>query len=151
MNRLVWTSLSAFLAITMLIASVHAWTVSVNATPSSILPAGSTTITVTSDLTASGSITVIGPGGSPVSAVPITITGGTTVSKIYPTDFAGGSTTKQGTYEVDVLLANQTFKAFFEISFFVIPESPLGTLLGLLMPLAAVAVYAKSKGISFRL
>lgn len=110
----------------LLIEIVGAVTVSVNCVPQVIPPGGTTTITVTCDQNGSGSITVITPGGSS-SAVSITVTAGQPIYKVYPTDFPPpANTTEVGEYEVSVFLSGDKYKAYFWVSFTVIPQTPLG-------------------------
>jgi len=102
-------------------------TVTVTTTPDTVVPGGSTLITVTSDNGAGGSITVNALGASYSKSITIPAGGGS-VSVTFPDDFSGGAnTTLIGEYEVFVELAGEVFKANFWVYFnvHVIPEIPL--------------------------
>jgi len=128
----------------MLALSAKAVTVGVDVFPEKILPGATSTITVTlgaGDPAGTGSVTVITPVTRTVSSTGISVPSGGSDSVEYPTDFPGGSTTEMGEYDVIVALTDaptRTYKAVFWVSLFVIPESPIGTLLGIIAPTAAV-------------
>jgi len=139
---LVLMSLLAFLAIGI----VNAPEVGVTCNPETITtPGGTTTITVSSDENVDGSITVITPITHTPYVVSITVTGGGSTSKVYPTDFTGASSTEIGEYEVIVSVANEEFRACFWVYFEVIPEIPFGTIMATVASFAALGVLIKKK------
>lgn len=109
------------------IGIVQAVSVTVTCVPETMIPGESTTIIVACDQDATGSITVITPGGDS-SAVSITIPAGGSDSVVYPDEFPSpASTSEIGEYEVVVFLSGNPFKASFWVSFqvHVIPDFPL--------------------------
>ncbi len=101
-------------------------------------PGGTTTITVFADKEGIGWITVIQPNGERSWAVIHIPQGGGSISKKYPNDFTDGSSTMQsGEYKVRVTLFGCIHWHTFRVSFFVVPESPLGTLMATTASLSA--------------
>lgn len=133
MKKAFLSSTFATLIALLLISSAKAVTVTITCTPEVIPhPGGTTTITVTSDKGGIGAIRVIRPNGES-SIVSICIpAGGGSVSKVYPDDFEfpfPGSTEQLGEYEVKLTLLGFIWFKHFSVTFFVIPESPLGTIM----------------------
>jgi len=99
---------------------------------------GTTTITVTSSKKGIGFIRVIGPdGNSSMVGIRILHDGGS-VSKKYPDDFRGDITLQNGEYTVEVFFAGRMWNTNFYVTFFVIPEFPLGTLMAVAASLIAL-------------
>jgi len=100
--------------------------VTVTTSPESIIPNGTTTITVTCDEDASGTITVITPS-SALYVKSISVSAGVPLSVNYPGDFPGASSIELEEYEVIVFLDGEEFKATFYVSFevHVIPDFPI--------------------------
>ena len=126
MKKILLPLVTLLLASFLLISIAQAVSVSVTAIPKSIIPGGSTTITVACDEDASGSITVRTPSNTPYSET-IEISAGDSVSVIYPDDFTGAGSIEIGQYEVTVDLGGREFMATFHVSFEVhtVPEIPL--------------------------
>lgn len=127
-------------------SSVGAVVISVTADPE-VIPhlGGSTTITVSSSEAGVGSITVVTPVSHIVSVVPINVPEGGADSKMYPDDFPGGSTAETGEYEITVYLAGNEYRATFWVTFEVIPESPIGTLMAITASFGALIGLLKIK------
>ena len=109
------------------ISMAQAVSVTVTCIPETIILGESTTLTVACDQDATGSITVITPGGDS-SAVSITISAGDSASVVYPDEFPSPANTSEiGEYEVIIFLSGNPFKASFWVSFnvHVIPDFPL--------------------------
>lgn len=128
----------------------HAWEVGVTCNPEVIsTPNGTTTITVTSDEDAGGTITVYTPGVDQASMVGITIPAGESIQKVYPTDFPDPANTSEvGEYEVVVYLqaaGEKSKRACFWVSFNVIPEVRYGTVMATVACLVAMTVFTKIK------
>ncbi|MEM2935845.1 MAG: hypothetical protein QW231_01555 [Candidatus Bathyarchaeia archaeon] len=103
-------------------------------------PGGKTTITVFADKAGVGIITVTQPNGERSWAFILIPHGGESDSKIYPDDFHRGdpaSTMQVGEYKVRVDLLGFIYWDTFRVSFFVVPESPLGTIMATTASLTA--------------
>ena len=112
-----------------LVGSAEAKITDVACFPDPIGPGGTTTITVYADKEGIGSIRVTQPNAESSSAWISIPSGGGSDSKKYPDDFSGGSTTQLGEYTVRVNLFGWICWDRFYVSFFVITESPLGTIM----------------------
>lgn len=133
-------------AILLSIISVNAVVVSVTVDPEVIpFPNGSTIIKVSSSEAGVGSITVVTPVSHIASVAVINVPEGGSDSKVYPDDFSGGSTVEIGQYEVTVYLAGDEYKATFWVTFEVIPESPIGTLMAVTASFGALIGLVKIK------
>jgi len=127
------------IAILLLVTPAKAVAVSIDVTPTKILPGGTVSIEISADTAgAPTSFSVVDPFGGidPYSGPAILFPD--TVTVTYPTDFTGGSTTDMGVYTITLVILGVGYVAGFLVSFFVIPESPIGTLLGIIAPAAAV-------------
>ncbi|UCE28991.1 MAG: hypothetical protein JSV85_06965 [Candidatus Bathyarchaeota archaeon] len=141
-------SLPVIIALSILLAinSVVAVVVSVTVDPEVIPhPGGSTTVRVFSSEAGVGSITVVTPVSHTASVAAINVPEGGADSAVYPDDFPGGSTTEIGEYEVTVYLAGEEYKATFWVTFEVIDESPIGTVMAIIAPIGALIGLAKIK------
>lgn len=134
------------LAILLSISSVNAVVISVTADPEVIpIPGGSTTIRVFSSEAGAGSITIVTPVSHSASVAAINVPEGGSDSRVYPDDFPGGSTDETGEYEVTVYLAGEKYKATFWVTFEVIPESPVGTVMAITASFGALIGLARIK------
>jgi len=120
-------------------------TETVTCNPEVIPPGGKTTITVTCSEAANGSIMVITPSEIIRSSVDITVPARGSISKVYPDDFPGGSTSQVGNYTVIVSLYGQRFLSYFYVGFTVIPQTPLGVIGVIFACLSALGVKFKTK------
>jgi len=129
------------------ISTVQAVSVTVRVTcdPEVISQGGKTTITVTCSKEATGLIEVITPDEIIRGSVNITIPAGGSISKVYPDDFPGGSTSQVGNYTVIVSLYGQKFLSYFYVGFTVIPQTPLGVIGVIFACLSALGVKFKTK------
>jgi len=137
-KRIILTIAMAMVLFSMLALSARAITVGVDVSPEKILPGGTSKIKVSADEAGTGAVTVITPITRTSSVASVDVPAGGFDEVEYPTDFPGGSTTELGEYDVIVALKGTDYKAMFWVSLFVIPESPIGTLLGIIAPVAAV-------------
>jgi hypothetical protein len=133
--------LVSFLMVGM--AQAASVTVSVTTVPETMIPGETTTITVTCDQDASGSITVITPSGDSYSK-SISVSAGGSVSVAYPDDFVGADSIEIGPYQITVFLSGEEFMASFYVSFEVhtIPDFPIvGTAGATVAMLAGLGLY----------
>lgn len=94
-----------------------------------VINAGETVnITVTTELSANGTLTVTDPNGTSWSA-PLNITGtrGGTQTWTFPENFTGANTTTDGSYNITAAMTmnmtgTRTWNTEFKINFIVIPE-----------------------------
>lgn len=126
----------------LFVSPANAVTVTVTCTPEVIPhPGGTTTITVTSDKGGIGLIKVTQPNGQ-FSIVWIHIpAGGGSVKKNYPDDFkipSPGSTDQIGEYTVKVVLLGFIWIRHFRVTFLVVPDSPIGTIMATTASLTAL-------------
>ena len=149
MKKVSISTLTILLAL-LFMGSAKALTVDVTCTPEAISVGGMTTITVSSDQTGSGSITVTTPGGTS-SICSITVPAGGSVSKVYPTDFPSGSTSEHGEYDVIVSLSGKKWSISFWVTFMVVPENPIGTLMATVASLGAMAGLKTTKRLRLKL
>jgi hypothetical protein len=133
------TFLFPLIALLLLATPAKALSISVSVTPTTILPGETVTISVFVDTAGGGVLAVIDPttAADPYTGNPLTFPG--TYSLTYPDDFTGGSTDLLGTYSVVLAIGGATYFAIFYVTFFVIPELPFGTILGVLAPTLAFA------------
>jgi len=132
----------ATLLVFLMIGSVMAQTVNVTCQPEEIYPGESTSITVSCDKGGIGYIKVIQPDGKS-SMVGIRIpSGGGSIEKVYPDEFPDfphpASTEQLGEYRVRVALLGLIWVRVFRVTFFVIPELPLGALMATTTSLTAL-------------
>lgn len=134
------------MAVSMLISSAQAVVVSVTADPDVVPhPGGSTTIRVFASDAGVGSVTIFTPITHTSSVALIDVPAGGADSVVYPDDFPGGSTEEIGKYEVMVYLAGQEWQAAFWVTFIVIPESSLGTIVAVVASFGALIGLVKVK------
>ena len=116
--------LTTILLAFLLVGIVNAVSVTVTTVPDSIIPGGSTVITVTADEAATGSVTVYTPSNTPYVAAIAIPSPGASDSVTFPDDFIGASSAEIGEYEVTIFLNGREFKATFYVSFtvHVVPE-----------------------------
>ena len=131
----------------MLIGIVQAISVTIN--PTTITAGGTTTITVSSDTAATGTITVRTPSGK-LYTQPLTISAGGSVSLNYPDNFPGASSTESGTYNVYGTLICGTLGTKLSDSFSVstqmhTPELPIGTIGATAAMLAGLGLFVVKK------
>lgn len=130
----------------LLVSSAKAVEVTVTCTPDVIpSPGEKTTITVESDKGGIGWIKVTQPSGESSSIFISIPNGGGSISKDYPEDFPSGSTVQSGEYSVKVVVGGCTWIKCFRVNFFVIPESPLGTIMATATSLSALIGLAGAK------
>ena len=120
----------------------------ISVSPSVINVGGSTTITLTTESAATGSLKVKDPNGNEWTAgTAVNIgPGGGSQSWVYPVDFTGADSNTEGSYDVtaDVDLdIGRPWHTTFMVEFFVIPELPLGIIAATTAGFAAFGITKK--------
>lgn len=129
------------------VATVYA-TNGISVSSGVISPGGTTTITLTVEKGATGTMKVTAPDNTTVwvSVVGISIVGSGSQSWIFPTDFpAGANATNPGSYKVEADIVGSIYYTTFKVEFFVAPDLPFGTLMAVVACFGAVIGYKKLK------
>ena len=118
MKKILLPAATLLLLSFLMIGMVQAVTVTVTTVPEKVIPGETTTITVTCDNDASGSVTVIAPSGASYST-SISTSAGVPVSVNYPDDFAGADSQEIGSYDVIVFRLREGIQVLLQF----LPES----------------------------